>query len=432
MNTSTSPSAADAPGAQESATTEAVAQLVAGGPDFQIENTYCRRDGSLLKAQSNATALRSPEGEFVRTLENFRKDLKALHDAGYRPVTMRQVLEGNIDIPRGTTPVVFTMDDATRGQFYLRPDGSVDTNTMMGSWMSFKEQNPSWGPGGMVWCILPAAAHPSNFFGETKDRDTPREQREANIRKKMEIIVRDGHEVCNHTLYHARLDRASGVQQAMDWIGIGEDSIKAYLPADYDIVTFALPLGMWPDQKSAAWEGTYRNGKRYENKVVLEVSGGPSVTPWDTRWDPHSVDRFIVAPGALERQLQHWERDPTNRYVSDGDPRTVSYPASMAQYLNRGALGGRTAQEGDEPARPRYAHPLDGPHVTVRVIEAPRYAAELAFAYGSFMVGHLQHDNILRSAIWLPGRNARTPMSTATSFASPAAVLIPLQDGSNS
>jgi peptidoglycan/xylan/chitin deacetylase (PgdA/CDA1 family) len=287
----------------------------------------------------------SPEGEFVRTLENFRKDLKALHDAGYRPVTMRQVLEGNIDIPRGTTPVVFTMDDATRGQFYLRPDGSVDPNTMMGSWMSFKEQNPSWGPGGMVWCILPAAAHPSNFFGETKDRDTPREQREANIRKKMEIIVRDGHEVCNHTLYHARLDRASGAQQAMDWIGIGEDSIKAYLPADYDIVTFALPLGMWPAQKSAAWEGTYRNGKRYENKVVLEVSGGPSVTPWDTRWDPHSVDRFIVAPGALEAQLRRWEQDPTNRYISDGDPQTISYPTSMAQYLNRSALGGRTPRE---------------------------------------------------------------------------------------
>jgi hypothetical protein len=287
----------------------------------------------------------SPEGEFVRTLENFRKDLKALHDAGYRPVTMRQVIEGNIDIPRGTTPVVFTMDDATRGQFYYRPDGSIDPNTMMGSWVQFKEQNPSWGPGGMVWCILPAAAHPSNFFGETADRETPREQREATIRKKMEFIVQNGHEVCNHTLYHARLDRASNTQQAMDWIGIGEDSIKAYLPADYDIVTFALPLGMWPAQKSVAWQGTYRDGKRYENTVVLEVSGGPSVTPWDTRWDPHSVDRFIVAPGALEAQLRRWEQDPTNRYVSDGDPQTVSYPASMAQYLNRGALGGRTARE---------------------------------------------------------------------------------------
>ncbi len=287
----------------------------------------------------------SPEGEFVRTLENFRKDLRALHDAGYRPVTMRQVLEGNIDIPRGTTPVVFTIDDASKGQFYLTGNGEVDPNTMMGSWMSFKEQNPSWGPGGIVWCILPAAAHPSNFFGETKDRDTPREQREANIRKKMEIILRDGHEVCNHTLYHARLDRASGDQQAMDWIGIGEDSIKAYTPADYDIVTFALPLGMWPRNKSVAWQGTYRNGKRYENKVVLEVSGGPNVSPFDTRWDPHSVDRFIVAPGALERQLERWKQDPTHRYVSDGDPQTVSYPASMAQYLNRSALGGRTPRE---------------------------------------------------------------------------------------
>ena len=293
----------------------------------------------------------SPEGEFVRTLENFRKDLRALHEAGYRPVTMRQVLEGDIDIPRGTTPVVFTMDDATRGQFYLRPDGSIDPNTMMGSWVSFKEQNPSWGPGGMVWCILPAAAHPSNFFGETPDRETPREQREANIRKKMEFIVQNGHEVCNHTLYHARLDRASNDQQAMDWIGIGEDSIKAYLPDDYDIVTFALPLGMWPRNRSIAWQGTYRDGKRYENKVVLEVSGGPSVSPFDTRWDPRSVDRFIVAPGALERQLAHWKTNPAQRYVSDGDPRTVSYPPSMAQYLNRNALGGRTPREVAAAAR---------------------------------------------------------------------------------
>jgi hypothetical protein len=294
--------------------------------------------------------LGSPEGEFVRTLEHFRQDLQALHAAGYRPVTMRQVIEGNIDIPAGTTPVVFTMDDATRGQFYYTADGQIDPNTMMGSWAAFKERNPSWGPGGMVWCILPAAAHPSNFFGETPDKGTPREQREATIRKKMEYIVQNGHEVCNHTLYHARLDRASNDQQAMDWIGIGEDSIKAYLPADYDIVTFALPLGMWPRNHAAAWEGTYRDGKRYQNTVVLEVSGGANVSPFDNRWDPHSVDRFIVAPGALEGMLRRWEADPTNRYVSDGDPRTVSYPPAMAQYVNRGALGGRTPREVAAPA----------------------------------------------------------------------------------
>jgi peptidoglycan/xylan/chitin deacetylase (PgdA/CDA1 family) len=284
----------------------------------------------------------SPEGEFVRTLANYRKDLESLYQKGYRPVTMRQVLEGKIDIPRGTTPVVFTFDDATRGQFYYLPNGQIDPNTMVGSWAAFKERNPGWS-GGATWCVLPAAGAPSNFFSEKPDKEIPREQREANIRKKVSWLVENGHELCNHTLYHARLDRGTD-RQVQDWLGIGEDSIKAYLPADYDIVTMALPLGMWPKNRSLAWAGTYRDNKRYEYKVVLEVSGGPNVPPWDKRWDPHSVDRFIVAPGALERQLKLWDEDPSNRYISDGDPSTMSYPQRMAAQVEQSRLMGKRAQ----------------------------------------------------------------------------------------
>ncbi|HEV3050701.1 MAG TPA: hypothetical protein VGX50_10345 [Longimicrobium sp.] len=54
----------------------------------------------------------------------------------------------------------------------------------------------------------------------------------------------------------------------------------------------------------------------------------------------------------LEAQLRRWEQDPTHRYVSDGDPQTISYPASMAQYLNRSALGGRTPRELPAAAAP--------------------------------------------------------------------------------
>jgi peptidoglycan/xylan/chitin deacetylase (PgdA/CDA1 family) len=311
------------------------------GPTGPVANLPPNEMGRIMVLEYHRTG--SPEGEFVRTLANFRKDLQSLYERGYRPVTMRQVLEKNIDIPAGTTPVVFTFDDATRGQFYFRPDGSIDPNTMVGSWDAFKKQNPAWSGGG-VWCILPAAAHPSNFFGETPDKETPRAQREANIRKKMEWFVANGHEICNHTLYHARLDRGTD-RQVQDWIGIGEDSIKAYLPAGYDIKTFALPLGMWPKNRALAWQGSYRDGKTYTNDVVLEVSGGPNVPPWDREWNPRSVDRFIVAPGALERQLQRWEQDPSNRYVSDGDARTVSFPRSMASRLDRSKLGNLTPRE---------------------------------------------------------------------------------------
>lgn len=284
------------------------------------------------------------EGEWIRKPENFRRDLQALYDAGYRPVLMRDVAEGRIDIPAGTSPVVFTVDDASLGQFYLREDGSIDPNTMMGMWDAFQKQNPAW-HFGAVWCILPAAEHPSNFFGEKRDREMPREQRETNIRRKMEYIVQNRHEVCNHTLYHARLDRARDDRQAQDWIGLGQDSIGAYLPDDYRIVTFALPLGMWPRNRDLAWRGSYRDGKTYQHATILEVTGGPNVSPFDRRYDPKSVDRFIVAPNALERLLERWEQNPANRYVSDGDPNTVSYPARMAPHLNREALGGRQARE---------------------------------------------------------------------------------------
>lgn len=45
-------------------TMEAVGRLAGGGPDFRIEKTYCRKDGSLVRAQSHVTAVRSPTGEF--------------------------------------------------------------------------------------------------------------------------------------------------------------------------------------------------------------------------------------------------------------------------------------------------------------------------------------------------------------------------------
>jgi hypothetical protein len=274
------------------------------------------------------------EGEWVRSQANFWRDLETLYQKGYRPVTMRDVVEGNIDVPAGTTPVVFTIDDSSRGQFYLRDDGSIDPNTMVGMWDRFQRENPGW-TGGAVWCVLPAADHPSNFFGERPTREVPREERESRIRRKMEYLVENDHEICNHTFYHERLDRARDDAQAQFFIGAGQDSIKAYLPDDYEIVTFALPLGMWPRNRELAWRGTYRDGRTYQHKAILEVTGGPNVSPFDTRFDPRSVNRFIVAPRALERQLEAYERNPGRRYVSDGNPGTIAVPRSLADRVDR-------------------------------------------------------------------------------------------------
>ncbi len=281
------------------------------------------------------------EGEFIRREENFRKDLQALYERGYRPITMRDVANGNINVPAGTTPVVFTIDDSSLGQFYYLPNGEIDPHTMAGMWDAFQKKNPAWHHGA-VWCVLPAADYPSNFFGEKKSREIPREQREATIKKKIDYLVNNRHEICNHTLYHARLDRGTDAQ-VQEWLGRGEDSIRVYLPQGYDVETMALPLGMWPKNRALAWRGNWK-GKPYEYETVLEVSGGPNESPFDVKYDPHSVDRFIVAPGALERQLQVYEKNPGRRFVSDGDPNTITVPQSQAGRVDRNRWKGKTVK----------------------------------------------------------------------------------------
>lgn len=47
------------------ATETAFRGLASGGPDIVIELDYCRKDGSVLRAQSHVTTVRSPAGEFL-------------------------------------------------------------------------------------------------------------------------------------------------------------------------------------------------------------------------------------------------------------------------------------------------------------------------------------------------------------------------------
>jgi hypothetical protein len=279
------------------------------------------------------------EGEWYRSEEHFRNDLKMLYERGFRPITMREVANGDINLPAGTSPVVFVFDDSSQGQFYYLPNGEIDPHTMVGMWQAFKQQNPAW-RGGATWCVLPGAVYPSNFWGAKPTNQMPKQQREDEIRKKVNFLLQNGHEICDHTMWHASLSHYDDAF-VQDQIGSGKDSVQTYLPANYNWTTFALPLGLWPKNRPLAWHGTYRNGKTYDFKVVLEVSGGPGPSPFDKSWNPHSVKRFIAGPGQIEHLLADWDAHPGQVYVSDGDPNTVSVPQHLQGNVNQSTIGHR-------------------------------------------------------------------------------------------
>src|SRR5205814_9243914 len=95
-------------------------------------------------------------GLYARERGQFRKDLELLYDRGYRPVNMADVLDKNLNLPKGISPVVFVFDDASPEQFrYLANNGKmeIDPTSGIGIWLDFKKKHPDWENKAVI-CLL--------------------------------------------------------------------------------------------------------------------------------------------------------------------------------------------------------------------------------------------------------------------------------------
>jgi hypothetical protein len=166
--------------------------------------------------------------------------------------------------------------------------------------------------------VLSAGDAGGAFFGNGNIQG----QKTAWRYPKMQFLARQGFEICNHTVWHARLDRYSDayIQEQIARLALAVDSA---VPG-YRIKTLALPLGVWPRNRPLAWRGSWRDPKTgrtvtYDYPAVLEVSGGPNVSPFDARYDGHSIDRIIGYRNAVQVTLDRLDAHGT-AYVSSGPP----------------------------------------------------------------------------------------------------------------
>lgn len=259
--------------------------------------------------------------EFHHPPEALQRDLELLYRRGYRPVTVAEMNERRIDrvIPAGYKAFVAVFDDASPSQFRYRerPDGSleIDPTSAVGIWTRFTATHPGW-RNAATFCVLSAGDAGGAFFGNGNIQG----QKTAWRFRKMRFLAESGFEICNHTQWHARLDRYSDafVQEQIARLALAVDSA---VPG-YRITTLALPLGVWPKHRPLAWRGAWtdpRTGRRvtYDYAAVLEVSGGPNVSPFDPKYDPHSIDRVIGYRNAVQIVLDRLDRHNT-AYVSSG------------------------------------------------------------------------------------------------------------------
>lgn len=265
-------------------------------------------------------------GAYDLTAEQFRSELEYLYEHDYRPVRTDQLVDGELDVPAGTTPVVLTFDDSTREQFGHTEDGEIDPDTAVGILREVAEEHDGFEAVGSFYVT-------GSLFGYSGERG-------AELLADLHEL---GFELGNHTFSHQRLDHvdADGVRREL---ALGAQHVREAVP-EAEVRTLSLPLGQHPDDPTLLTEGSHE-GIEYRHEGVLLVGSNPAPSPFHTGFEPLRIPRIRSLPPA------HWdphdeagfmtsgywfdvfEDSPQRRYVSDGDPERISFPEARADELD--------------------------------------------------------------------------------------------------
>jgi len=119
-------------------------------------------------------------------------------------------------------------------------------------------------------------------------------------------------------LWHAMLNKYPDAV-VQEQIARNQMGIDSAVPG-YKIRTLALPYGLWPKNRPLAWQGSWTDPKTklvhsYKFEAVLEVAGGPALSPYDAKFNPKSINRIEAIGDDIRRQLARLDSTKT-RFVA--------------------------------------------------------------------------------------------------------------------
>ena len=264
------------------------------------------------------------ESDYVRSIENFRRDLETLYQKGYRLVRFRDLMRGEIAVPAGTTPVVLSFDDSTEGQFRYIKQGSntvIDPRCALGIMNEFYRQHRDFGYAAL-FNFLP------ELFGQPEYE-----------KKKIDYLYTNGFDLGNHTVSHPSLGLLSD-EEVQKEIALPVREMKKLNPrVKLDIL--CLPHGSVPKNQKLMFEGSY-DGASYRNNWALLVGSNPFYPCYHYKNPGKLVPRIQAMDydpedgsgvEGSEYWLRYFEKHPELRYISDGDPEIISAPSYMEPRL---------------------------------------------------------------------------------------------------
>jgi hypothetical protein len=254
-------------------------------------------------------------GDYDQTPNEFRTELEQLWKRGYRPASVGDLLDGRFELPEGTSPVVMTFDDATKEQLALDAAEQPKPDTAVGIMLAFARTHPGFTPRGTFYVNRDPFAV-------------------ADGGRLLRWLDDHGFELGDHTFDHLPL-RTLPDDEVRRQVALGAGVIENAIPG-YRIRSLALPLGSMPRNPRLAQRGTWQ-GHEYGPFAVMLVGANPAPSPYSRSFDVTAIPRVRTShlpyTGAEDFAYGYWlrelDRNPGSRYVSDGDPDTVTAPAAL-------------------------------------------------------------------------------------------------------
>ncbi|RKS74434.1 peptidoglycan/xylan/chitin deacetylase (PgdA/CDA1 family) [Actinomadura pelletieri DSM 43383] len=249
-----------------------------------------------------------------RSTKELYDELTRLAKGGYTPITAAEFVGGRFDVPAGRHPVVLTFDDSTPGHFALDANGWPKADTAVAIMQRVARENPGFRAVATFYLN-------KDLFGMA----------EAQAAVGLKWLVQRGFELGNHTMSHPSL---AGLSQGEVRAEIGGLEERVVRLVGRHTSTLAYPYGAVP--RKVAWARA--DGGRYGFQGIFLAGWRPSPSPFHEDFDRWNIPRVRAEDKIKENDctkfcsaawLEYLDKNPDERYTSDGDPGTVTFPRAV-------------------------------------------------------------------------------------------------------
>lgn len=274
-------------------------------------------------------------------LDDFKKELESLYQAGFVMIPLGRWLAGDLRVPAGKRPLIFTMDDLFyRNQIRFKSDGTIDPMTGLGTSYQFSQLHPDFG---FSWAL----------FSNLGDKPYLDEKNPMLLANAIIWSIDHGALVYNHTYTHALLSQTS--YDGIAWeLSANDKRLNQLLTlaGRSDLIPklgniFALPFGVWP--RDAAGENSminYKNPSGVPMQAIMNIDyiyrPQYMLPPYSPKFNRLDLPRIVATVSAVDYFTKNAAKVPTAQTCKLGplDPTRSSDTNYLADQIDQAIQNG--------------------------------------------------------------------------------------------